>query len=136
LTGVEIHAQPAGLPPIVFQLRHIAGSVDRLLTYAEERELSEVQLAALAREREAGSLPHVLLREFDAGIDRAGQRVRGFIGADLEAQRFVGRKRLPTTIGGLLVHVAEHTQRHVGQMITTAKLVKASRNAATSSEIR
>jgi uncharacterized damage-inducible protein DinB len=75
-----------------------------------------------------------LLREFSNSIERASQRVRGFIGADLETQRFVGRKRLPTTIGGLLVHVAEHTQRHVGQMITTVKVVKAARDAAISPE--
>ena len=62
------------------------------------------------------------------------KRIRGFVGADLESQRFVGRKRLPSTIGGLLVHVAEHTQRHVGQMITTAKVVKARRDVAIPSE--
>ena len=136
LTGLELHTTPMGLPSAAFQLRHIAGSVDRLLTYAEGNELNQAQLAELGREAEAGTLPHLLLRDFSNSLERAGQRVRGFVGADLEAQRFVGRERLPTTIGGLLVHVAEHTQRHVGQMITTAKLVKARRNAATSSEIR
>jgi uncharacterized damage-inducible protein DinB len=136
LTGLEVHARPAGLPSIAFQLRHIAGSVDRLLTYAEGHELSEAQLADLAREADAGTLPHLLLREFSNSIERAGQRVRGFIGADLETQRFVGRKRLATTIGGLLVHVAEHTQRHAGQMITTVKIVQAARGAAISPESR
>jgi uncharacterized damage-inducible protein DinB len=62
----------------------------------------------------------------------ASQRVREFFGADLEAERFVGRRHLPTTLGGLLVHVAEHTQRHVGQMVTTAKVVKALRARTTS----
>jgi hypothetical protein len=110
--------------------------VDRLLTYAEGHELSEAQLADLAREADAGTLPHLLLREFSNSIERAAQRVRGLIGADLEMQRFVGRKRLPTTIGGLLVHVAEHAQRHVGQMITTVKIVIAARGAAISPESR
>ena len=136
LMGVEVNARPAGLPSVAFQLRHIAGSVDRLLTYAEGKDLSEAQLAALPREAEGGSLPHLLLQDFCRSMERAGQRVRGFAGADLESHRVVGRRRLQTTLGGLLVHIAEHTQRHVGQMITTAKLVKASRNAATSSEIR
>jgi uncharacterized damage-inducible protein DinB len=136
LMGVEVNAQPAGLPSVAFQLRHIAGSVDRLLTYAEGTDLSEVQLAALAREAAGGSLPHLLLQDFCNSMERAGQRVRDFVGADLESQRFVGRRRLPTTLGGLLVHIAEHTQRHVGQLITTAKIVKATRNAATSSESR
>jgi uncharacterized damage-inducible protein DinB len=112
-------------------LRHISGSADRLLTYAEGRELSQEQMAELAREAE-GAMPHVLLREFGISMERASQRVRAFIGADLEAERFVGRKRLPTTLGGLLVHVAEHTQRHVGQMVTTVKLVNASRARTTS----
>lgn len=135
LTGVEVNARPAGLPSVAFLLRHIAGSVDRLLTYAEGDDLSEAQLAELRREAD-GAVPHVLLREFGGSIELASQRARGFIGADIESQRFVGRKRLPTTIGGLLVHVAEHTQRHVGQMITTAKVVKAARDAITSSESR
>jgi uncharacterized damage-inducible protein DinB len=51
-------------------------------------------------------------------------------------ERFVGRKRLPTTLGDLLVHIAEHTQRHAGQMVTTAKIVKASRDAAISPQPR
>jgi uncharacterized damage-inducible protein DinB len=88
-------------------------------------------MAELAREAES-AMPHVLLREFGKSMERASQRLRGLIGADLEAERFVGRRRLPTTLGGLLVHVAEHTQRHVGQMVTTAKVVKASRARTTS----
>ena len=135
LTGVEVNAQPAGLPSIAFQLRHISGSADRLLTYAEGRELSQEQMAELAREAE-GAMPHVLLREFGRSMEGASQRLRGFIGADLEAERFVGRRRLPTTLGGLLVHVAEHTQRHVGQVVTTAKIVKALRARTTSPEPR
>jgi uncharacterized damage-inducible protein DinB len=133
LTGVEVIARPAGLPSIAFQLRHISGSADRLLTYAEGRELSQEQIAQLAREAE-GAMPHVLLREFGKSMEQASQRLRDFIGADFEAPRFVGRRRLPTTLGGLLVHVAEHTQRHVGQLVTTAKVVKASRARAISPE--
>jgi uncharacterized damage-inducible protein DinB len=135
MTGIEVNARPSGLPSVAFQLRHIAGSVDRLLTYAEGRDLSEAQLAQLPKEGD-GAMPHVLLRWFSASIAQASQRIRGFIGADLEAERFVGRKRLPTTLGGLLVHVAEHTQRHAGQMVTTAIVVKASRGLATSPEPR
>jgi uncharacterized damage-inducible protein DinB len=130
LTGVEVNARPAGLPSVAFQLRHIRGSVDRLLTYAEGSELSQEQLAELGREA-VGAMPHVLLREFGKSMERAGQRIRDFIGSDIEAERFVGRRRLPTTLGGLLVHVADHTQRHVGQMVATVKVVKASRARAT-----
>lgn len=134
LTGLEVNAGLAGLPSVAFQLRHIAGSVDRLLTYAEGHDLNEAQLADLRREAESASLPHLMLRDFSSSIERAGKRIRGFVGADLESQRLVGRKRLPSTIGGLLVHLAEHTQRHVGQMITTAKVVKARRDVAIPSE--
>lgn len=133
LTGLELNAQPMGLAPVAFHLRHISGSVDRLLTYAEGRQLSEEQLAELRRETEpAGALPRTLLREFAGSMERAAVRIRSFAGADLEEARFVGRKRLPTTVGGLLVHVADHTQRHTGQMVTTAKLALAAR--ATSSQ--
>jgi uncharacterized damage-inducible protein DinB len=86
-------------------------------------------LAELKREAEAGALPRTLLLEFGESMQHAAERIRAFSGADLETQRFVGRKRLPTTVGGLLVHVADHTQRHTGQMVTTAKLVRASRSA-------
>jgi uncharacterized damage-inducible protein DinB len=128
LMGLEVNLEPAGLPSVAFQLRHISGSVDRLLTYAEGRELNEAQLAELKREAEpAGALPRTLLGEFGESMERAAARTRAFAGVDLETPRAVGRKQLPTTIGGLLVHVADHTQRHVGQMVTTVKLVKASR---------
>ncbi|MCU1313080.1 MAG: hypothetical protein JWM54_837 [Acidobacteriaceae bacterium] len=136
LTAEQMNARPAGLPSIGFQLRHVAGTLDRLLTYAEGRQLNEEQLAYLSREGEsregdAVSDAGVLLREFAAAVELAMSRLGSFRGADLEAARYVGRKRLPTTVGGLLVHVADHTQRHVGQLITTAKLV-----ASTSPETR
>jgi uncharacterized damage-inducible protein DinB len=134
LTTEQMSARPAGLPSIGFQLRHVAGTLDRLLTYAEGRQLNEEQLAYLSgesRDGDAVSDAGALLREFAAAIELAMSRLGSFRGADLEAARYVGRKRLPTTVGGLLVHVADHTQRHVGQLVTTAKLV-----AATSPESR
>ena len=98
LTGLELNTRPMGLPPVAFHLRHISGSVDRLLTYAEGRELSEEQVAEMKREAEpAGALPRTLLLQFGESMERAAERIRAFAGADLEAQRFVGRKRLPTT---------------------------------------
>lgn len=131
LTGVEVNARPANLPSVAFQVRHIAGSLDRLLTYAEGRELSEEQKTALRGENEHGAvMAHVLLREFEKAVDAAMARVQALAEADLETMRFVGKKRLPTTVGGLLVHVADHTQRHVGQVVTTAKVVMAGRGSA------
>ena len=65
-----------------------------------------------------------LFAELDAALADASARVRTLATANLEAPRTVGKKRLPTTLGGLLVHIADHTQRHVGQAITTAKIVR------------
>ena len=122
LTDEAMFARPAELPPVAFHLRHAARSLDRLLTYAEGGGLDEAQLGALETEMMAGSAAEVL-REFREGTARAIERVRAFDPADYEAPRGIGRKKLPTTVGALLVHCAEHTQRHVGQTVTTAKLV-------------
>ena len=112
-----------GLPSVAFHLRHIARSLDRLLTYAEDRALSEEQLALLSSEQqpETGS---ETLQEFRDGVAAAISRVRRFSNAELAEPRGIGRKRLPTTVGGLLVHCAEHTQRHAGQVVTTAKILR------------
>ncbi len=115
-------ARPAELASVAFHLRHMVRSLDRLLTYAEDRSLNEAQLAALGTEMAAGSAEETW-REFHEGMARAIARVRAFVPEQYVEPRGIGRKRLPTTVGGLLVHCAEHTQRHAGQMVTTAKLV-------------
>ena len=117
-------ARPDGVAPVAFHLRHIARSLDRLLTYAEARALDEVQLAALKSEMDGATAVEVL-REFRDGIASAKERVRGFAPESYEEFRGIGRKQLPTTVGGLLIHCAEHTSRHVGQAVTTAKIVTA-----------
>jgi uncharacterized damage-inducible protein DinB len=124
LSDEEINARPSALPSVAQQVRHIARSVDRLLTYAEGRQLSEEQMVALRSEGEQAER-EVVFAEFRSELERAAERVRGFAGANFEEPRAVGRKQLPTTVGGLLVHVADHTQRHVGQLVTTVKVVKA-----------
>jgi uncharacterized damage-inducible protein DinB len=128
LTDEEINARPAGLAPVAFHLRHIARSIDRLLTYAEGRPLDEQQMAELKTELDAGATRAGVFSEFTAALASAAARVRAIDTARLEEQRGVGKRQLPTTVGGLLVHVADHTQRHVGQAITTAKIVVAARN--------
>jgi uncharacterized damage-inducible protein DinB len=65
-----------------------------------------------------------VLAELEAALAAAAARVRAFVPSEIEKVRLVGKKQLPTTVGGLLVHVADHTQRHVGQAITTAKIVQ------------
>jgi uncharacterized damage-inducible protein DinB len=126
LNDAEVHMQPLGLTTIAFHLRHIARATDRLLTYAEGGQLSAEQLAALKSELEGRqeSLAE-LLAEVEVAFTDAAERIRVLATANLDTPRFVGRKQLPTSIGGALIHVADHTQRHVGQVVTTAKVIKA-----------
>ena len=126
LDSEAVEAEPLGLPSAAFQMRHIARSLDRLMTYAEGRALAEEQLVALRSEHVAGGEP---LAEFTVAIERAIQRLLAFSPGQFGEARGVGRDRLPTTVAGLLIHIAEHTQRHVGQAITTAKVVAALRDA-------
>jgi uncharacterized damage-inducible protein DinB len=127
LTDAEVHTQPLGLPPVAFHLRHIARSVDRILNYAEGNQLTAEQLAALKAEQAGDETLASLLAEIEASFSNAAIRIRVLATADLETFRGVGRKQLPTSIGGALVHVADHTQRHVGQVVTTAKVLVALR---------
>lgn len=125
LSEDQLNARPGGLPPVAFHLRHIARSLDRLLTYAEGRLLGDEQLAALKTEMDSGATREALFAELNSALAEGIRRVRAFDSGALEDARSVGRKQMPTTVGGLLVHVADHTQRHVGQAITTAKFVDA-----------
>ena len=127
LTDAEVHAEPLGLTSVAFHLRHIARSTDRLLSYAEGKQLSAAQLAALKAERVGDEPLAALLAEVEASFSNAAERVRVLATANLDTARGVGRKQLPTSIGGALIHVADHTQRHVGQVVTTAKVLRALR---------
>lgn len=127
LTDEEWNLRPHGLAPAAFHVRHMARSIDRLLTYAEGEQLSSAQLELMKSELEQYAKGSEVLAELDAALTSAELRIRAFAGSDLEAKRALGRKALPTSIGGLLVHVADHTSRHVGQVVTTAKLAVASR---------
>jgi uncharacterized damage-inducible protein DinB len=129
LSDAEINERPGEVAPVAFHLQHIARSVDRLLTYAEGRQLSEAQLAAIETELAPGAVSQEVFEELRDALELAATRVRAFAADQMESPRTVGRQSLPTTIGGLLVHVAEHTQRHAGQAITTAKIVRATRSA-------
>lgn len=113
------------IPTLGFQLRHIAGSVDRLVTYLMDEQLTPEQLAYLKRESEPGATLAELLAHIDATLASAEDRMRRIHPLSIHDARAIGRKKLPTNVLGLLVHIAEHTQRHVGQAITTAKLVHA-----------
>jgi uncharacterized damage-inducible protein DinB len=124
LTNAELHSQPLGLTSIAFHLRHIARSTDRILSYAEGKQLSAEQLSALKAEQTGEETLAELLAEVEVAFSNAAERIRVLATADLETPRGVGRKQLPTSIGGALIHVADHTQRHVGQVVTTDKVLK------------
>jgi uncharacterized damage-inducible protein DinB len=130
LSEQELSATPSGLPSIAFHLRHIARSLDRLLTYAEGRQLNERRLQALSSEAEPQCSRAEIFSELSAALTASSARILqlGEKPDSLNQPRTVGRKNLPTTVAGLLVHIADHTQRHVGQAITTAKIVMAQRN--------
>jgi hypothetical protein len=124
LNDEQIWLRPHGLAPVGFQLRHIAGSVDRLTTYLRGEQLAPEQLAAIPHEMEAGLGRSALLAEVNEALDQAEQAIRSLDRDVLMESRSVGRKRLPTTVIGLVVHLAEHTQRHVGELIVTTKLAR------------
>jgi hypothetical protein len=123
LSDAEMNARPFGVASVGFHLRHIARSLDRLLTYAEGGVLSGAQMDALGREMDGGAFSEEALAEVRAGLGEARRRVSLISARSYEEVRGVGRAMLPSTVGGLLVHCAEHTQRHVGQAVTTAKVV-------------
>jgi hypothetical protein len=127
LTDEDLNARPSGIAQVAFHIRHIARSLDRLLTYADGGSLSAEQLSVLKTELDPGAMRGELFAEFASAMEKSAARVRAFKVTELEQARGIGRKQLPTSVGGLLVHVADHTQRHVGQAITTAKIVLAGR---------
>jgi len=127
LSDAEINARPMDLPPVAFHLRHMVRSLDRLLSYAEGTQLDATQMAALKSEMDAGPTAAEVLRELRSGLAEATQRARAFTPQQYNDERGIGRKMLPTSIGSILVHCAEHTQRHLGQAITTAKVLTALR---------
>ncbi|HEX5438080.1 MAG TPA: DinB family protein [Gemmatimonadaceae bacterium] len=127
LNVAELWTSPGGAASVGFHLTHIAGSIDRLLTYARGEPLDETQRRALAAEKHAGTPPvdaATLVANATGAMQRAVQALRDTPRTELFAPRGVGRAQLPSTVWGLLFHIAEHTQRHTGQVITTAKIVR------------
>ena len=118
--------RPAGVASIAFHLQHICGFLDRLFTYAEGQQLSKQQLGYLSKEGvEDGTLTvRGLCESLDTEMQRCLTRLKNFQAATLEEPRFVGRKMIPSTVIGLLVHAAEHTQRHTGQLLVTSRILQ------------
>jgi uncharacterized damage-inducible protein DinB len=127
LSEEQWNARPANVASCAFHVRHIAGVIDRLFTYARGEKLSPDQLAAIRREGEALALADVpeALRAVDARVDAAIEELRTIDASTLGDFRPVGRAQLPSTVIGCLVHGAEHSMRHVGQLSVTARVVRA-----------
>lgn len=134
----EIHASMSGLAPealwlrpggaasIGFHLRHSGGSIRRLLTYARGGTLKPEEIAAIGREADPGTPPadaEELLANLRNAVDLALERLRRTDVEELEQPRKVGRAGLPSTTRGLLFHLADHTRRHAGQVVTTARII-------------
>ena len=128
LNAAQLWARPGGAASIGFHLMHLAGATDRLLTYARGAALDDRQTAALAAERtppEPRPTAGELLKAWEAAVARALTQIGETPDGELGTARFVGRARLPSTVRGLLCHAAEHAARHAGQIITTARIVRA-----------
>lgn len=127
LSPVQFWTRPGGAGSVGFHLMHLAGSTDRLCTYARGEALSDTQRARLAEERALPSPPPdaaALLDRWRQTVDRVLEQFRGTPVESLTEKREVGRARLPATVHGLLFHAAEHASRHAGQIVTTAKIVR------------
>ncbi len=125
LPAARLWDRPAGVASCGFHLRHLAGVLDRLTTYARGEALSDIQLAALAGEEapDPSATAPALAAGFGRAVDRALDQLRATDPRTVLDPRAVGRAALPSTVLGLLVHAAEHTTRHVGQLSVTARVV-------------
>ena len=124
--AARLSERPLGLASVGFHLRHLTGVLDRTFTYARAEALTEIQLAYLAAEAQPptheGAVEE-LVAAFAAQVDAAIAQLVATTEATLPEPRSVGRAQLPSTVIGLLVHAAEHTTRHVGQLLVTVRVV-------------
>ncbi|MCL4638463.1 MULTISPECIES: DinB family protein [Sphingobacteriaceae] len=129
----KLWERPANIASVAFHLQHITGVIDRMFTYAQQRALSDEQFVYLQNEgqKKESIDTHQLLKQLDNRISNAIQELRKIDPASLTEARGIGRKKIPTTLIGLLFHAAEHAQRHVGQALVTAKIIL---NSAASTE--
>jgi uncharacterized damage-inducible protein DinB len=126
LSPEALRQRPGGVASIAFHLRHIAGSIDRLRTYARGETLSDAQLAAAKEEAndESPLSGPDLAAIVRTAVDGALEQIRSTSGRSLPEARKVGRAGLPSTVVGLLFHCAEHALRHSGQALTTATILR------------
>ena len=119
--------KPAGAASTGFHLQHMSGVLDRLFTYAQGSQLNQEQLAALKREGDplqTKATAAELVQAFHARVDKMLKGLAKIDEQTLSEYRSVGRAQLPSTMMGCLFHAAEHTMRHLGQLIVTVRVVK------------
>ena len=126
-TNDELWARPGGAASAGFHLHHAAGAIDRLFTYASGEQLNDAQKDAMRLEGQVQPSATALVELLNAAIDRSLRQLQHTPASTLFDGREVGRAKLPATVIGLLFHGAEHTTRHVGQFITTLKIVRGTR---------
>jgi uncharacterized damage-inducible protein DinB len=126
----QVWQRPGGAASIGFHLRHTGGALDRLLTYARGEQLNDEQKRFLRTEEEPGEPLDALVRACDATIEAALAQLRNTNSGALLDARAVGRGALPSTALGLIFHPAEHSTRHLGQAITTARILAGARMPA------
>jgi len=119
--------RPEGVASPAFHLQHIEGVIDRLFTYARKELLNEKQMDKISMEgnKEKTSLSiHQMLDLLDKRISDAVEELKNVNPNSLTEPRGIGRKQIPTTLIGLYVHAAEHSMRHIGQLLVTVRILK------------
>jgi len=125
-TAERLWDRPGGVAAVGFHLRHLTGVLDRLLTYARGEVLDQGQLDYLAGGGVRGGEAEELVERFNQQVDKALVQISSTPEGSLTEVRAVGRGRVPSTVGGLIFHAAEHTQRHVGQLLVTVRVLGSS----------
>ena len=116
----KLYESPFGRASVGFHLKHITGVLDRMMTYSRNESLSEGQFEYLNEEKTADEQTiDALIKAFDSKVNEALSYFKSIDPEILTAERFVGRKKLPSTVIGLLFHAAEHAQRHCGALRVT-----------------
>ncbi|RYY36718.1 MAG: DinB family protein [Sphingobacteriaceae bacterium] len=121
-----LHQKLADMASPAFHLLHLTGVLDRLFTYARGETLSAKQLDYLSNEGKVPEKPYSieqLTSSFKMGVDKALQQLKQTHETTLAETRFIGRAQIPSTVIGLYVHAAEHTMRHVGQLLVTVNVL-------------
>ena len=124
--AADLWHKPAGLASVAFHLQHLRGVLDRLFTYARAQQLNSNQLAKLAAEGNFDETitAQQLVTAFNEQVSGSINELRMVNEAQLLETRCVGRANIPSTMLGLYVHAAEHTMRHLGQLLVTVKVVQ------------